>query len=241
MKPHTLLQKMVAEFIGTFLLVFAGCGAIMTFTSNPTGGGIVQIAFAFSMTVMAMIFAVGRVSGAHLNPAVSLAFGITRRMDWATVGIYMAVQVVAALVASFALSQLWPSGANPANLGTTALAPGVTVAGGFILEVIMTFTLVFTILMVTSGPKENGITAGIAIAGSLTLCILFGGPLTGASLNPARSIGPALVSGELELLWLFIAAPLAGGAIATGAYTLLVERDMQGNIVDDVEAAGEGN
>lgn len=203
------MKKLIAEAIGTFALVFAGTGAIII--NDVTGGGVthVGIGLTFGLIVMAMIYALGDVSGAHLNPAVTIGFWLSRRFSGKSVAPYVGCQVGGALLASLLLRILFP---EHTKLGATI--PAGTELQSFVLETILAFLLMFVILAVSSGAKEKGITAGIAIGGVVALEALFAGPISGASMNPARSIAPALVSGQASALWVYVSAPILGAAIA---------------------------
>jgi aquaporin Z len=205
------LRKYAAETLGTFILVFAGTGAIII--NDVQAGSVthVGVALTFGLVVLAMIYALGDVSGCHLNPAVSLAFYAARRFDGRHVTPYILCQCLGAILASVCLRLLF---VEHANLGDTNPAGGV--AQSFVMEAILTFILMFVILSVSTGAKEKGITAGIAIGAVIALEALFAGPISGASMNPARSLGPALVSLQLQSLWLYVAAPTLGalGAVA---------------------------
>lgn len=207
------MNRYLAESIGTFALVFAGTGAIVV---DATSGGVVThvgVALTFGMIVMVMIYAVGEVSGAHFNPAVTIGFAFARRLPAAEIAPYVAAQCAGAVVASASLRLLFPAATS---LGATV--PAGPVAQSFVLEIVVTFFLMFVILAVSTGAKEKGITAGIAIGSTVALCALFAGPVSGASMNPARSLGPALVSGGaaggLAALWIYLIAPVAGAGIA---------------------------
>lgn len=203
------MRKLFAEFIGTFALVFAGTGAI---TINDVSGGVVThvgIALTFGLVVMAMIYAVGDVSGAHLNPAVTLAFWVSGRFKAAAVAPYIGTQIVGAIAASALLRILFP---GHATLGATL--PAGPAMQSFVLEVVLTFVLMFVILNVSTGAKEKGIMAGAAVGGVIALEALFAGPICGASMNPARSLAPALVSLKLESLWIYLLAPPLGAVLA---------------------------
>ena len=179
---------------------------------NDVSGGTVShvgVAITFGLIVMSMIYAVGDISGAHLNPAVTLGFFIARRLDGNEVIPYIGCQLVGALLASVTIRLLFPE-----NILLGATLPAGSPWQSFILEIILTGILMYVILSVSTGAKEKGITAAIAIGGVVGLEAMFAGPITGASMNPARSIGPALVSGHLEHLWLYIAAPIIGAALA---------------------------
>ncbi len=207
----TILKTRIylAEFIGTFALVFAGCGAIII---NDISGGAVThmgIAVTFGLIVMVMIHTVGDVSGAHLNPAVTIAFWLARCFEGKEVLPYIACQCGAALSAAAALLFLFP---QHETLGATL--PVGSWQQSFVLEILLTFFLMFVIINVAEGSKEKGLLAGITIGATVGLEALFAGPISGASMNPARSLGPALVSGQWQFLWLYIAAPVIGASLA---------------------------
>jgi MIP family channel proteins len=212
-----LLRRAAAEGIGVFALVFAGCGAIVAEAEHPGALGAIGIAFVFGLIVMAMVYATGHLSGAHLNPAVTLAFALTRHFPGRETVAYLAAQVAGALVAAALLAAVWPS--QPADLGTTL--PSVGTGSAFVYEVVLTAFLMFVIMAVATDTRAVGAGAAIAIGGTVGLDALFGGPVTGASMNPARSLGPALVSGELHDLWIYLTAPLLGAAIGALAYQLV--------------------
>jgi MIP family channel proteins len=212
-----LIRRAAAEGIGVFALVFAGCGAIIAEAEHPGSLGTVGIALVFGLIVMAMIYATGHLSGAHLNPAVTVAFVVTRHFPRGEALAYLAAQLAGALVAAGLLAAIWPS--DPAALGTTV--PTVGIGSAFAYETVLTAFLAFVILAVATDTRAVGAAAAIAIGGTVGLDALFGGPITGASMNPARSIGPALVSGELHDLWIYIAAPLVGAIIGAVAYQVI--------------------
>jgi aquaporin NIP len=202
-------KSWIAEVFGTFALVTAGTGAIIV---NDVSGGVIGhagIALTFGLIVMAMIYTVGDVSGAHLNPAVTLGFAVAGRLPWKSVPLYTSAQIVGAFAASGLLKLLFPASAT---LGATM--PAGSEMQSFILEIVLTFFLMSAILSVSTGAKEKGITAGIAIGGVIALEAMFAGPICGASMNPFRSLAPALVSGHLEHLWLYLAGPVIGTVLA---------------------------
>jgi aquaporin NIP len=214
MKVEILRQKkmarnFVAEFIGTFALVFAGTGAIII--NEASGGAIthVGIALTFGLVVLAMIYTLGDVSGAHLNPAVTLGFWSARRFPGREVPGYLTAQISGALLASLILKLLFPTNEN---LGATQ--PAGSAMQSFVLESILTFLLMFVILNVSTGAKEKGVTAGIAVGAVIAFEALFAGPVSGASMNPARSLAPALVSLRLHDLWIYLIAPMLGALAA---------------------------
>ncbi len=203
------MKRLFAEFLGTFILVFAGTGAIVT--DQATGGtlGHAGVSLVFGFVVLAMIHTFGDVSGAHLNPAVTLGFAAAGRFSWRDVPSYAAAQLGGAFAASITVKLLFP---NVPSLGATF--PAGSVAQSFILEVILTTILMLVILSVSTGSQEKGITAGITIGAVITLEALFAGPLSGASMNPARSLAPAIVSGNFQHLWLYPIATILGALIA---------------------------
>jgi aquaporin Z len=205
----SLSRKMAAEFLGTFALVFAGTGAIVI--DRASGGAVthVGVAITFGLVVLAMIYAVGEVSGAHLNPAVTLGFLAARRLDRAAVLPYVASQCAGAFAASGLLRAMFP--ADPV-LGATI--PAGSAIQSFVLEAVLTFLLMFVILSVSTGAKEKGLTAGIAIGAVIGLEAMFAGPISGASMNPARSLAPAIVTWHLGSLWVYLLAPPIGAVAA---------------------------
>jgi aquaporin NIP len=208
-------RKLAAELLGTFGMVFAGCGAIVV--ERATGAlGHSGVALTFGLVVLAMIHAFGDVSGAHLNPAVSVAFALARRFAWREVAPYAIAQTSGAFAAVLLLRVLFP-----ADAGLGATLPSGGAAQSFILEIVLTFFLMLVILSVSEGAKEKGITAGIAIGSVVALEAMFAGPICGASMNPARSLAPALVGGHLEGLWIYLAAPAIGAALAVPACRLV--------------------
>ena len=201
-------RKYVAEFIGTFALVFAGTGAIIT--NDVTHGAVTNtgVALTFGMIILTMIYAVGDVSGAHFNPAVTLGFFAARRLEGKLILPYVLNQFSGALAASLLLRGLFP---QHSSLGATA--PAGSALQSLILEIVLTALLMFVILNVSVGAKERGITAGIAVGSVIALEALFAGPISGASMNPARSLAPALVSQHLANLWIYLVAPVAGALL----------------------------
>ncbi len=213
-------RPLIAELIGTFALVFAGCGAIIV---NDISGGVIGhagIAMTFGLVVMAMIYAVGDTSGAHFNPAVTLAFWLSGRLPGKTVAPYIISQCMGAITASALWLVLVP---DHKTYGATLPAGGDMQS--WILEVVLSFFLMFVILNVATGAKEKGLMAGVAIGATVALDAMFGGPISGASMNPARSLGPALVSGEWAKLWIYLSAPVIGTALAVPACRLACDTE----------------
>lgn len=203
------MKRLFSEFLGTYALVFAGTGAIVV--DSLSDGAITHagIAITFGLIVLAMISAFGDVSGAHFNPAVSVAFCAAGRLAPRDLAPYVAAQCAGALAASLSLRAIFPTSAT---LGATV--PAGSAGQSFVLELILTAILMLVILAVSSGPKEKGITAGIAIGSTVALEAMFAGPISGASMNPARSLAPAVVSGQFAHLWVYLAAPVAGALLA---------------------------
>lgn len=203
------MHRLLSEFLGTYALVFAGTGAIVI--DGVSGGAITHagVALTFGLVVMAMISTFGDVSGAHFNPAVSVAFFAARRLPGRDLAPYIAAQCAGAFAASLTLRGLFP---DSATLGATL--PAGSAGQSFVLELILTAILMLVILSVSSGSKEKGITAGIAIGSTVALEAMFAGPISGASMNPARSLAPAVVSGQTAHLWVYLAAPVAGALLA---------------------------
>ncbi|HEX2748724.1 MAG TPA: MIP family channel protein [Verrucomicrobiales bacterium] len=203
------MKKLLAEFLGTFGLVFAGTGAIIINEGSGGAIGHAGIALTFGLVVLSMVYTFGDISGAHLNPAVTIAFAVAGRFAWRDAPKYLTVQLAGAFAASGLLRLLF---ATNDKLGSTL--PAGPEFQSFILEIVLTAFLMLTILSVSSGAKEKGLTAGIAIGAVIALEAMFAGPVSGASMNPARSLAPAVVSGHLEHLWVYLAAPVIGALLA---------------------------
>jgi MIP family channel proteins len=217
-------EQLVAEFIGTFALVFIGAGSVVV--AGPSGSGLVGVALAHGVVLAVMVSVLAHISGAHFNPAVTLGVWVARKITTPRALLYIATQLVAGIVAAFALKwvlpePLWnPAGAGE-NLGNTTInvSLGMTETRAFLVEALLTFFLVIAVFGTAvddRGPFAK--TAGLTIGLVLVFDILMGGPLTGASMNPARSLGPALATGDLSDLWVYFAGPISGGVIAAGVY-----------------------
>lgn len=203
------MKKYYAEAIGTYMLVFCGTGAIII---NQEMNGVIThpgIAATSGLIVAALIYALGDVSGAHINPAVTIAFALRKVFPVKEIVPYILSQSVGAILASFTLHLLFPLNEQ---LGGTF--PAGSVMQSFLLEILLTFFLMFVILRVSQGSREQGIMAGMAIGAVVLLEALFAGPISGASMNPARSLGPAIISGELQFFWIYISAPIIGSSLA---------------------------
>ena len=207
--PTRATGKLAAEFLATFIMVFAGTGAIVVDQAHGGVIGHVGVALTFGLVVMAMIQAFGDISGAHMNPAVTLAFAVAGRFPWSRVAGYVFAQLAGAFAASGLLKFLFPASVT---LGATL--PAGSVGQAFVLEVVLTAILMLTILSLSTGAREKGITAAIAIGGVIGLEAMFAGPVSGASMNPARSLAPAVVSGNFQHLWLYPVATVLGALLA---------------------------
>lgn len=207
------LQRASAEAVGTFGLVFAGCGAIVI--DAVSGGAIthVGVALTFGLIITTMIYATGHISGAHFNPAVTLAFAATRHFPLALVPTYLAAQFGGALAASLVLRLLF---GDVAHLGATLPAGGA--GQSLALEAVLTFFLMFVIISVATDTRAVGQAAALAIGGTVGLEAMFAGPICGASMNPARSLAPALVSGTWTSQWLYVVGPIAGALLGAFVY-----------------------
>ena len=205
------MKKLYAEAIGTFAMIFCGCGAMTI--NEITQGSIshVGVATTWGLIVMSMIYAFGETSGAHFNPAVTFGFALAKKFSWTKVPSYLLAQAVGAILAVFMLWFLFP---ESQFLGETTPALGFPAYKAAILESLLTFFLMVVILKVSSGSKEIGTMAAIAVGGVILLEAMFAGPMTKASMNPIRSIAPALFTGNFEHLWLYIVAPLTGSSLA---------------------------
>ena len=199
----------LAECIGSFAVVFCGTGAIII--NDQTNGQVthVGIAMTFGLIVLAMIYTFGSLSGAHLNPAVTIGFLISGRFKLQFLLPYVVFQILGALLASLLLQILFPE-----NINLGATIPSGSMMQSFILELILSLLLMLVIINVSHGSKEKGLMAGIAVGATVGLEALFAGPISGASMNPARSLAPALVSGNLSQLWIYLIAPVLGAILA---------------------------
>ena len=210
-----LARRCFAELIGTFILIVCGCGAVVV---NDTTGALTHpgIAITWGLVVLALIYAIGDLSGAHINPAVTVGFAVSKRFPWNEVLFYIAAQLAGAFAAAFFLKLLFP---ESEKLGATI--PRGMWQQSFALEVFLTWFLMLAVLGVSIGAKEKGITAGIAVGAIIGLEAMFAGPICGASMNPARSAAPALVSGHAQHAWIYLVAPTLGAMLAVPTYQLL--------------------
>ena len=221
MPRPSLARRCFAEGLATFALVFAGCGAIVVDSERGGSLGATGIAAAFGLVIMAMIYATGHLSGAHINPAVSVAFSATRHFPLREVAVYMPSRLVGAVAGALLLRVVWNG--TPADLGATV--PSVASGSALVYEAVMTGFLMFVIMAVATDTRAIGAAAAIAIGGTVALDSLFGGGVTGASMNPARSFGPALVAGKWQDFWIYVAGPLLGAVAAAFAYEVVRGRE----------------
>lgn len=214
-------KALLAEFIGTFFLVFFGTGSVIVNSLYPESIGAFGIAASFGLVVMFMIYTVGDISGAHFNPAVSIGFWVAGRLKGSIAFYYSVSQITAAITASFVLGMLFP---NAPTMGETI--PSSTVFQSFTLEIILTFILMFVIINVATGSKEQGLMAGLAIGFTVLICALVGGPISGASMNPARTIGPAIISSWFSHIWIYITAPIIGSVLSIMVWKVLKGKEL---------------
>jgi MIP family channel proteins len=217
MDRPNLARRAAAEGLAVFCLVFAGCGAVIADATHDGALGAVGVSLVFGLTIMVMIYATGHLSGGHVNPAVTIAFALARHLPLRDAVAYVAAQLVGAIAAAFVLLAAWSD--KPADLGATV--PGVGAGTGLLYEIVLTAILMFVITAVATDTRAVGAAAAIAIGGTIGLDALFGGPITGASMNPARSFGPALASGQWDQFWIYVVGPIVGAAIGVFAYELV--------------------
>lgn len=216
------MKKYIAEFIGAFAIVFFGCGAMVVNVLKDGLIGHVAVNVAFGVIVAVMIYSFGNISGAHFNPAVTIAFWIAKKFEGSKVGPYIMSQILGGIAGAFMLKLIFPtSGTYGENI------PSGSVFQAFVLELIMTFFLMMIIHSVSTGHMEKGIMAGVAIGGYIAIEGYIAGPFSSSSMNPARSIGPAMASGDYRMLWIFLAAPVIGAILASLVRTHLVEELSQ--------------
>ncbi len=224
-----LARRGLAEGLAAFALVFAGCGAIIADAEYGGALGTVGVALVFGLVIMVMIYAIGHLSGAHINPAVTLAFTLSRHFPGREAAAYIAAQVTGATLASLALLAIWTG--QPADLGATV--PSVGAGSALTYELLMTAFLMFVIMAVATDTRAVGAAAAIAIGGTIGLDALFGGLVTGASMNPARSFGPALVTGTWTDFWVYVVGPVLGATLGATAYQLVRGDHPQDTALDE--------
>jgi aquaporin Z len=211
----SLARRCFAESLGTFVLVVCGCGAVVV---NDATGTVTHpgVALTWGLVVLALVYTLGDRSGCHINPAVTVGFASAKRLPWREVPAYTLAQVVGAFAAALFLKALFPENGK---LGSTL--PRGDWWQSFALELFLTWFLMLAVLSVSTGAKEKGITAGIAVGAVIGLEAMFAGPVCGASMNPARSLAPAVVSGRVEHLWVYLLAPTLGAVLAVPTHSLL--------------------
>jgi aquaporin NIP len=222
-----LFRRCVAELLGTFVLIVCGCGAVVVneVTATASTPGVLThpgVALVWGLVVLALIYALGDLSGCHINPAVTVGFAVAGRFPWKEVVPYIVAQVCGALAASLFLKLLFPT-----NVKLGATLPAGDVWQSFALELFLTWFLMLAVLGVSTGAKEKGITAGIAVGAIIGLEAMFAGPICGASMNPARSLAPAVVSGNTGTVWIYLLAPTLGAVLAVPTYWFLANGRQQ--------------
>jgi MIP family channel proteins len=212
-----LHRRAAAEGLAAFALVFAGCGAVVANVQYDEELGAVGISLVFGLVIMVMVYATGHLSGAHINPAVTIAFTLSRHFPGRDAAAYVVAQLAGASAGALTLLAVWPD--RPGELGATV--PSVGVGSALAYEVLLTAFLMFVIMAVATDTRAVGAAAAIAIGGTVGLDALFGGAVTGASMNPARSFGPALAAGEWRDFWLYVVGPVVGAGLGAFAYQLV--------------------
>ncbi len=218
----SLVHRAAAEAFAAFALVFAGCGAIVASAVHADSLGVTGVAAVFGLVIMAMVYATGHLSGAHINPAVTVAFTLTRHFPPRDAVVYVIAQCLGAVCGALLLLAVWPD--KPASLGATLPLAGtasISTGGALVYEMVMTAFLMFVIMAVATDTRAVGAAAAIAIGGTVALGAIFGGPVTGASMNPARSLGPALAAGEWGSFWIYVLGPIVGAALGAAVYQLV--------------------
>jgi aquaporin NIP len=216
-----LLRRSVAEGLAAFALVFAGCGAVVTNATHRGALGSVGVSLVFGLVIMVMIYATGHLSGAHINPAVTAAFTLTRHFPLRDAIAYIGAQLLGATAGALLLLAEW--GSKPAHLGATLPGAGTSTGTALVYEIVLTAFLMFVIISVATDTRAVGAAAAIAIGGTVALDALFGGPITGASMNPARSFGPALASGTWTDFWIYVVGHVIGASIGAFTYQFIRE------------------
>lgn len=227
----SLPRRCLAEFLGTFCLLFLGTGAVAVDAAHPDKIGHFGIALSFGLVVLMMIYAIGSVSGAHINPAVSIAFASVGRFPWKEVPVYALVQFAGAIAGSFAVLKCFGSGGDLGATSFTSTSVAIPV------EFLLTAILMFVIMGVSTGAKQENITGAIAVGSTIALHALVGGPVTGASMNPARSLGPALVGNNLSQILIYLVVPCFGAVAGAFAFGFLKESSGAATSEDEGDSA----
>ncbi|KAK7302999.1 hypothetical protein RJT34_13898 [Clitoria ternatea] len=220
-----LMQKLVAEVVGTYLMIFSGCAAVVVNLNNNNIVTLPGVATVWGLTVMVLAYTLGHISGAHFNPAVTLAHASTKRFPLKQIPMYIVAQVIGSTLATGSLRLIF-RGANDHFTGTLPAGSNLQAC---IFEFIITFYLMFVISGIATDSRAIGELAGLAVGSTVLLNVLFAGPVTGASMNPARSLGPAIVHNHYKGLWIYIVSPIVGAVAGTWAYTYIRVTNKQRN------------
>lgn len=234
-------RKMLAEAMGTFALVFAGCGAMIA--DKAANGAVTHtgVGLTFGLVIMVMVYAFGHISGAHFNPAVTIGFAAAGRFPWPYVPHYLLAEFSGGIAATFLHWLIFNQKASVAQFGATRLSTGIGVPQGFVIEIILTIFLMTVIMAMATDKRAAPGASGLAIGMTVALCSISGGLFTGASMNPARSVAPALFAGgaSLQQLWLYLLAPPVGAVLASRLYETLREKQFAKNVVSDLPLKSE--
>jgi aquaporin NIP len=225
-----LARRAAAEALAAFGLVFAGCGAVVANVRYEGALGAVGVSLVFGLIIMVMVYATGHLSGAHINPAVTVAFTLSRHFSGRDAVAYVVAQILGATAGALVLLAVWPN--QPGDLGATV--PSVGIGSALVYETVLTALLMFVIMAVATDTRAVGAAAAIAIGGTVGLDALFGGPVTGASMNPARSFAPALAAGEWTDFWIYVVGPVLAAALGAFAYQLV--RGDRPSTAEEVDA-----
>jgi MIP family channel proteins len=242
---YTSWQKSLAEFVGVLALVFIAGGAMMIADLGASNAGLVTVAFGYGLVYAAMVSAIGHVSGGHINPAVTIGAWVTQKISSGLALVYLVAQFAGGIVGALLLRAAFPKSiwsATPHPLGITSVAAGISKGQGVLIEAVLTFFLVWVVFATTVDPHGSfNKIAGLAIGFVVVMDAMMGGPVTGASMNPARTLGPAIVAGKFPGIWVYFVGPIAGGIVAAALYDgVLIRRREPEPVVAEASAYDAG-